>query len=183
MISAFPNGKEKKMEYVKYDNEQKKRLRENLKKFTEEQGLEKKELAEKIGWTYNTVVSWFKGSRLPSQFGIETLCDFFKVTDVELLGSPMKIRTFAYYRKDELTAVGTLQEIADQTGAKIQTLRTLIATTKNEKKTRGTYIIEIENETRYIVEFKQTFTIDEIKAKNLEWLLDNPMVELKEVTE
>lgn len=30
------------MEYVKYDNEQKKRLRENLKKFTEEQGLEKK---------------------------------------------------------------------------------------------------------------------------------------------
>lgn len=37
------------MEYVKYDNEQKKRLRENLKKFTEEQGLEKKELAEKLG--------------------------------------------------------------------------------------------------------------------------------------
>ena len=183
MISAFPNGKEKKMEYVKYDNEQKKRLRENLKKFTEEQGLEKKELADKIGWAYNTVISWFRGSRLPSQFGIETLCDFFKVIDVELLGSPMKIRTFAYYRKDELTAVGTLQEIADQTGAKVQTLRTLIATTKNEKKTRGTYIIEIEDETRYIVEFKQTFTIDEIKAKNLEWLLDNPMVELKEVTE
>ena len=171
------------MEYVKYDNEQKRRLRENLKKFTEEQGLEKKELADKIGWAYNTVISWFRGSRLPSQFGIETLCDFFKVTDVELLGSPMKIRTFAYYRKDELTAVGTLQEIADQTGAKIQTLRTLIATTKNEKKTRGTYIIEIEDETRYTVEFKQTFTIDEIKAKNLEWLLDNPMVELKEVTE
>lgn len=171
------------MEYVKYDNEQKKRLRENLKKFTEKQGLEKKELADKIGWAYNTVVSWFRGSRLPSQFGIETLCDFFKVTDVELLGSPMKIRTFAYYRKDELTAVGTLQEIADQTGAKIQTLRTLIVTTKNKKKARGTYIIEIEDETRYTVEFKQTFTIDEIKAKNLEWLLDNPMVELKEVTE
>ena len=171
------------MEYVKYDNEQKKRLRENLKKFTEEQGLEKKELAEKLGWAYNTVVSWFNGDRLPSQFGIETLCDFFGVTDVELLGSPMKVRTFAYYRKDQLAAVGTLQEIADQTGAKIQMLRTLIATTKNEKKTRGTYIIEIEDETRYIVEFKQTFTIDEIKAKNLEWLLDNPMVELKEVTE
>lgn len=171
------------MEYVKYDNEQKNRLRENLKKFTDEQGLEKKELAEKIGWAYNTVVSWFKGSRLPSQFGIETLCDFFKVTDVELLGSPMKVRTFAYYRKDELTAVGTLQEIADQTGAKVRTLRTLIATTKNKKKTQGTYIIEIEDETRYTVEFKQTFTIDEIKAKNLDWLLDNPMVELKEVTE
>lgn len=171
------------MGYVKYDNEQKKRLRENLKKFTEEQGLEKKELAEKIGWAYNTVVSWFKGSRLPSQFGIETLCDFFKVTDVDLLGSPMKVRTFAYYRKDELTAVGTLQEIADQTGAKVRTLRTLIATTKNKKKTQGTYIIEIEDETRYTVEFKQTFTIDEIKAKNLDWLLNNPMVELKEVTE
>ena len=171
------------MEYVKYDNEQKKRLRENLKKFTEERGLEKKELADKIGWAYNTVISWFRGSRLPSQFGIETLCDFFKVTDVELLGSPMKVRTFAYYRKDQLAAVGTLQEIADQTGAKVRTLRSLIATTKNKKKTRGTYIIEIEDETRYIVEFKQTFTIDEIKAKNLEWLLDNPMVELKEVTE
>ena len=95
----------------------------------------------------------------------------------------MKVRTFAYYRKDELTAVGTLQEIADQTGANIRTLRSLIATTKNEKKTWGTYIIEIEDETRYTVEFKQTFTIDEIKAKNLDWLLNNPMVELKEVTE
>ena len=147
------------------------------------EGLKKTDLADQLGWAYNTVVSWFNGNRLPSQFGIETLCDFFKVTDVELLGSPMKVRTFAYYRKDQLAAVGTLQEIADQTGAKIQTLRTLIATTKNEKKTRGTYIIEIEDETRYIVEFKQTFTIDEIKAKNLEWLLDNPMVELKEVTE
>ena len=171
------------MEYVKYDNEQKKRLRENLKKFTDERGLAKTDLADQLGWAYNTVVSWFNGNRLPSQFGIETLCDFFGVTDVELLGSPMKVRTFAYYRKDQLAAVGTLQEIADQTGAKVQTLRTLIATTKNEKKTRGTYIIEIENETRYTVEFKQTFTIDEIKAKNLEWLLDNPMVELKEVTE
>ena len=140
-------------------------------------------MAEKLGWAYNTVVSWLNGDRLPSQFGIETLCDFFKVTDVELLGSPMKVRTFAYYRKDQLAAVGTLQEIADQTGAKVRTLRSLIATTKNKKKTRGTYIIEIENETRYTVEFKQTFTIDEIKAKNLEWLLNNPMVELKEVTE
>ena len=171
------------MRLVKYDNEQKKRLRENLKKFTEERKITKKYLAEKLGWAENTIFSWFNGSRLPSQFGIETLCDFFKVTDVELLGSPMKVRTFAYYRKDELTAVGSLQEIADQTGAKVRTLRILIATTKNKKKTRGTYIIEIEDETRYTVEFKQTFTIDEIKAKNLDWLLDNPMVELKEVTE
>lgn len=169
------------MEYVKYDNEQKKRLRENLKKFTDERGLAKTDLADQLGWAYNTVVSWFNGNRLPSQFGIETLCDFFGVTDVELLGSPMKVRTFAYYRKDQLAAVGTLQEIADQTGAKVRTLRSLIATTKNKKKARGTYIIEIEDETRYTVEFKQTFTIDEIKAKNLEWLLDNPMVELKEV--
>lgn len=35
------------MDLVKYNNEQKKRLRENLKKFTEERGLKKKELAEK----------------------------------------------------------------------------------------------------------------------------------------
>lgn len=170
------------MELVQYNNDQKIRLRKNLKKLTEEKGITKRELAEKLGYAYNTVVSWFNGNRLPSQFGIETLCDFFKVTDVELLGSPMKVRTFAYYRKDELTAVGSLQEIADETGANIRTLRSLIATTKNKKKTRGTYIIEIEDETRYTVEFKQTFTIDEIKAKNLDWLLNNPMVELKEVT-
>jgi len=171
------------MELVQYNNDQKIRLRKNLKKLTEEKGITKRELPEKLGYAYNTVVSWFNGNRLPSQFGIETLCDFFKVTDVELLGSPMKVRTFAYYRKDQLTAVGTLQEIADQTGANVRTLRSLVATTKNLKKTRGTYVIEIEDETRYTVEFKQTFTIDEIKAKNLEWLLNNPMVELKEVTE
>lgn len=52
------------MELVKYDNEQKKRLRENLKKFTEEQGLAKTDLADKLGYAYNTVISWFNGSRV-----------------------------------------------------------------------------------------------------------------------
>lgn len=85
------------MELVQYNNDQKIRLRKNLKKLTEEKGITKRELAEKLGWSYNTVISWFRGSRLPSQFGIETLCEFFNVTDVELLGSPMKVRTFAYY--------------------------------------------------------------------------------------
>lgn len=74
-------------------------------------------------------------------------------------------------------------DLADKLGANVRMLRSLVATTKNLKKTRGTYVIEIEDETRYTVEFKQTFTIDEIKAKNLDWLLNNPMVELKEVTE
>lgn len=50
------------MGLVKYDNEQKKHLRENLKKFTEERGLAKTDLADKLGWSYNTVISWFKGS-------------------------------------------------------------------------------------------------------------------------
>lgn len=45
------------MGLVKYDNEQKKHFRENLKKFTEEQGLAKTDLADKIGYAYNTVIS------------------------------------------------------------------------------------------------------------------------------
>ena len=46
------------MGYVKYDNEQKKRLRENLKKFTEEQGLEKKRIGRKnrVGLQYSCFV-------------------------------------------------------------------------------------------------------------------------------
>lgn len=48
------------MGLVKYDNEQKKRFRENLKKFTEEQGLAKTDLADKLGYAYNTVISWFR---------------------------------------------------------------------------------------------------------------------------
>lgn len=47
------------MEYVKYDNEQKKRLRENLKKFTEEQGLEKKNWLTKSG---GLTIQLFHGS-------------------------------------------------------------------------------------------------------------------------
>lgn len=47
------------MEYVKYDNEQKKRLRENLKKFTEEQGLEKKNWQKKSG---GLTIQLFHGS-------------------------------------------------------------------------------------------------------------------------
>lgn len=47
------------MGLVKYNSEQKKCLRENLKKLTEEQGLAKTDLADKLGYAYNTVISWF----------------------------------------------------------------------------------------------------------------------------
>lgn len=86
----------------------KKHLRENLKKFTEERGLAKTDLADKLVYAYNTVISWFNGSRLPSQFGIETLCDFFKVTDVELLGSPMKVRQQSGVYKKSQTRSGRM---------------------------------------------------------------------------
>lgn len=57
MISVSQDGRVQKMGLVKYDNEQKKRFRENLKKFTEEQGLAKTDLADKLGYAYNTVIS------------------------------------------------------------------------------------------------------------------------------
>lgn len=49
------------MELVKYDNDQKKRLRENLKKFTEEQGLEKKNWQKKSG---GLTIQLFHGSEV-----------------------------------------------------------------------------------------------------------------------
>lgn len=50
------------MGLVKYDNEQKKRLRENLKKFTEEQGLEKKRIGRKarVGLQYSCFMAQWR---------------------------------------------------------------------------------------------------------------------------
>lgn len=45
------------MEYVKYDNEQKKTLAGKSEKIHRGTRARKKELADKIGWAYNTVVS------------------------------------------------------------------------------------------------------------------------------
>ena len=130
-----------------------------------------------------TIDSWLRGDRVPDKIGIEAICDYFGISDVELLGSEMKVRTFAYYKNDTLIAFGTMEEIAEQTGRKIESLRSLLCNSKRFNKTTKTYMIELEDDRRYKLKFKQSFTIDELNLKGIWWLLDSPLVEVEEVEE
>lgn len=169
------------VELVKYDSDQRQRFPRNLNRLRKERGLSKNKLALRLGWAYNTITAWERGARMPNQDAIEDLCEIFNVTETELLGSPVKLRMFAYYRKGKLTATGTLQEIADQTEQKIDSLRSLLSKSKNPKDRWKTYLVEIKDETRYTIKFTQTFTIDEIERHGLGWLRNNPIAEFKEV--
>lgn len=171
------------MEYVKYDSDQRVALRENLERLRVRYNLSKKELADDLGWSRNTIDSWIRGDRVPDRTGIEAICDYFGIDDVELLGSEMKVRTFAYYKDDTLLAFGTMEEIAEQTGRKIETLRSLLCNSKGFDKTTKTYMIELEDDKRYKLTFKQSFSVDELNSKGLGWLLDSPLVSVKEVKE
>lgn len=75
------------MEYVKYDSKQRKELQKNLERLRVEHGLSKQQLADKLGWSRNTIDYWIRGDRVPDRTGIEAICDFFGISDVELLGS------------------------------------------------------------------------------------------------
>lgn len=169
------------MEYVKYDDDQRIALRENLERLRVRYNLPKQELADDLGWSRNTIDSWIRGDRVPDKIGIEAICDYFGIDDVELLGSPMKVRTFAYYKDDTLIAFGTMEEIAEQTGRKIESLRSLLCNSKRFNKTTKTYMIELEDDRRYKLKFKQSFTIDELNLKGIGWLLESPLVEVEEV--
>lgn len=171
------------MEYVRYDDDQRIALRENLERLRLRYNLSKQELADDLGWSRNTIDSWIRGDRVPDRTGIEAICDYFGIDDVELLGSPMKVRTFAYYKDDTLIAFGTMEEIAEQTGRKIESLRSLLCNSKRFNKTTKTYMIELEDDRRYELKFKQSFTIDELNLKGIGWLLDSPLVSVKEVEE
>ena len=122
-----------------------------------------------------------KYNKLDVQLSLGAICDYFEIDDVELLGSPMKVRTFAYYKDDTLLAFGTMEEIAEQTGRKIESLRSLLCNSKRFNKTTKTYMIELEDDKRYKLKFKQSFTIDELNLKGIGWLLDSPLVSVKEV--
>lgn len=137
------------MEYVKYDPKQREELRKNLKRLMDEKGVTKTQLSRKLGWSYNTIDYWIRGDRVPDKTGIEAICDYFGIDDVELLGSPMKVQTFAYYKDDTLIAFGTMEEIAEQTGRKIESLRSLLCNSKRFNKTTKTYMIELEDEKEY----------------------------------
>jgi len=171
------------VELVKYDSDQRRRFPKNLVRLRKERDLSKNKLAQKLGWSYNTITSWERGERMPYQYAIEDLCEVFGVTETELLGSPVKLRMFAYYRKGKLTATGTLQEIADQTKQKIDSLRSLLSKSKNPKDGWKTFLVEIKDETRYTIEFTQTFTVDEIERHGLGWLRNNPLARIEEVKE
>lgn len=169
------------MEYVKYDPKQREELKKNLERLRLRYNLSMQELADDLGWSYNTVNSWIRGDRVPDKTGIEAICDYFGIDDVELLGSEMKVRTFAYYKDDTLLAFGTMEEIAEQTGRKIESLRSLLCNSKRFNKTTKTYMIELDDDRRYKLTFKQSFTIDELNLKGIGWLLDSPLVEVEEV--
>lgn len=171
------------MEYVKYDDDQRIALRENLERLRLRYNLSKQELADDLGWSRNTIDYWIRGDRVPDRTGIEAICDYFGIDDVELLGSPMKVRTFAYYKDDTLIAFGTMEEIAEQTGRKVESLRSLLCNSKRFNKTTKTYMIELEDDRRYKLKFKQSFTIDELNLKGIGWLLESPLVEVEEVEE
>lgn len=168
------------MELIKYNSDQRQRFPKNLIRLRKERGWTKSKLARRLGWSYNTITSWERGERMPYQYAIEDLCAIFNVTETELLGSPVKLRMFAYYRKGKLTATGTLQEIADQTKQKIDSL---LSKSKNPKEGWKTYLVEIEDETRYTIEFTQTFTNDEIERHGLGWLRNNQLARIEEVRE
>ena len=152
------------MEYVKYDNDQRIELRKNLERLRVKHKLSKQKLADDLGWSRNTIDYWIRGDRVPDRTGIEAICDYFGISDVELLGSEMKVRTFAYYKNDTLLAFGTMEEIVEQTGRKIESLRSLLCNSKRFNKTTKTYMIELEDDRRYKLKFKQSFTIDELNA-------------------
>lgn len=171
------------MEYVKYDPKQRVELKKNLERLRLKYNLSKQELADDLGWSRNTIDSWLRGDRAPDKTGIEAICDYFGIDDVELLGSPMKVRTFAYYKDDTLIAFGTMEEIAEQTGRKIESLRSLLCNSKRFNKTTKTYMIELEDDRRYKLKFKQSFTIDELNLKGIGWLLESSLVEVEEVEE
>lgn len=171
------------MEYVKYDDDQRIALRNNLERLRLRYNLSKQELADDLGWSKNTIDYWIRGDRVPDRTGIEAICDYFGIDDVELLGSPMKVRTFAYYKDDTLIAFGTMEEIAEKTGRKIESLRSLLCNSKRFNKTTKTYMIELEDNRRYKLKFKQSFTIDELNLKGIGWLLESPLVEVEEVKE
>ena len=171
------------MEYVKYDPKQRAELRKNLERLRLGYNLSKQELADDLGYSRNTIDSWIRGDRVPDKTGIEAICNYFEIDDVELLGSPMKVRTFAYYKNDALIAFGTMEEIAEQTGRKIESLRSLLCNSKRFNKTTKTYMIELEDDRRYKLKFKQSFTIDELNLKGIGWLLKSPLVEVEEVEE
>ena len=169
------------MEYVKYDSEQRKELQKNLERLRLRYNLSKQELADDLSWSRNTIDYWIRGDRVPDKTGIEAICDYFGIDDVELLGSEMKVRTFAYYKNDSLIAFGTMDEIAEQTGRKIESLRSLLCNSKRFNKTTKTYMIELEDDRRYKLKFKQSFTVDELNLKGIGWLLKSPLVEVEEV--
>lgn len=171
------------MEYVKYDSKQRKELQKNLERLRVEHGLSKQQLADDLGWSRNTIDYWIRGDRVPDRIGIEAICDYFGIDDVELLGSPMKVRTFAYYKNDTLIAFGTMEEIAEQTGRKVESLRSLLCNSKRFNKTTKTYMIELEDDKRYKLTFKQSFSVDELNLNGLGWLLNSPLVHVEEVEE
>jgi DNA-binding helix-turn-helix protein len=169
------------MELIKYDSDQRQRFPKNLIRLRKEGGWTRSKLAQKLGWSYNTITAWERGERMPYQYAIEDLCAVFNATETELLGSPVKLRMFAYYRKGKLTATGTLQEIADQTKQRVDSLRSLLSKSKESEAGMATYLVEIEDETRYTIEFTQTFTNEEIERHGLAWLRHSPLAEIKEV--
>ncbi|MFS9318101.1 helix-turn-helix transcriptional regulator [Streptococcus parasanguinis] len=171
------------MELINYDNDQRQRFPENLRRFRTKKGLSMNKLSQQLGWAHNIIASWELGERMPSQYAVEDLCAFFGVTETDLFGSPVKLRTFAYYRRGKFVASGTLQEIADQTKLKVESLRSLLCNSKRFNKTTRTYMIELEDDKRYKLKFKQSFTIDELNLKGIGWLLESPLVEVEQVEE
>lgn len=49
------------MELINYDNDQRQRFPENLRRFRTKKGLSMNKFAQQLGWAHNTIASWELG--------------------------------------------------------------------------------------------------------------------------
>lgn len=70
------------VELVKYDSDQRDKLKKNIKELLSQRGLSRKEFAEKLGYAESTINYWIRGEHMPDRFSLEAICDFFNIDDV-----------------------------------------------------------------------------------------------------
>jgi len=98
-------------------------LAENIKKYRKRSNLTQVELAEKLGLSKHSVISYEKGATFPASDTLEKMLELFEVTpnqlfyplntnEEEITDKEMKIRELESYRENILDTINSVEEDA-----------------------------------------------------------------------
>lgn len=131
---------------ARYSEKQKEFFREQLRLLRKSRGFTKAALSRELGLSEVTVGTWENGKSFPAPYAMRLLCEYFQVSEKDLVGRAADMQVYALYNGDVFVDVGTLKELSRRNDRPVEWLRYNSYDSTKKRRPNGWAVVRLEDD-------------------------------------